>query len=243
MLISHKKQFIYTKTYKTAGTSVEVYFEPFCMPEGDWEEVHLRDEYISDIGVIGYRGSPRDTSHLTWWNHMSAKEIKARLNDDHIWNSYFKFCVVRNPFDKAISAFYFQNKALPNQPRWYYYRRRFLKRYNKLFHDGISPAMKRQFKDWLKAGKMYIDRDKYFIDGELCVDYFIQYEDLEGGIKAVCERLNIPFEPKRIPQFKKGYRPKQDYSVYFDEEAIELVINLFRFEIERFGYEPPKAIE
>ena len=39
MLISHRKQFIYTKTYKTAGTSVEVYFEPYCMQEGEWKEV------------------------------------------------------------------------------------------------------------------------------------------------------------------------------------------------------------
>lgn len=35
MLISHRKRFIFTKTAKTAGTSVESYFEQYCMPEGE----------------------------------------------------------------------------------------------------------------------------------------------------------------------------------------------------------------
>ncbi len=35
MLVSHRHQFIYTKTHKTASTSVEAYFERFCFPPGD----------------------------------------------------------------------------------------------------------------------------------------------------------------------------------------------------------------
>ncbi|MEL6721312.1 MAG: sulfotransferase family 2 domain-containing protein [Bacteroidota bacterium] len=242
MLISHRKKFIYTKTYKTAGTSVEAYFEPYCMPDGAWQEMHLRDEYESDAGVIGYRGSPRDTADLKWWNHMPAHLIKERLEDDKKWNEYFKFCVVRNPFDKVISAFHFQNKALANQSRWYYYRRRLKKRYNNLVHNGIPPSMKKDFKAWLRSGNMYIDRDKYFINEELCVDFFIQYEDLEGGIQEVCKRLDIPFEPERIPRFKASYRPKKDYSILFDEEAVGLVREMFKFEVTRFNYQPPKPI-
>lgn len=239
MLISHRKQFIYTKTYKTAGTSVEVYFEPYCMQEGEWKEVHLRDQYESEAGAIGYRGSPKDTSKIKWWNHMPASLIKERMEDDKEWNTYFKFCVIRNPFDKLISAFHFQNKALPNQSRWYYYRRRLTKRYDNVVHSGISPTKIRQFKDWLKSNDSFIDRDKYFIDGTLCVDFFIQYEDLQGGIQKVCQELDIPFEPERIPNFKAGIRPKKDYSAYYDEEAIELVRNLFKFEVEKFDYQPP----
>jgi hypothetical protein len=31
MLVSHQRKFIYTKTVKTAGSSVESYFEPYCI--------------------------------------------------------------------------------------------------------------------------------------------------------------------------------------------------------------------
>jgi len=47
MLVSHRYRFIYTKTIKTGGTSVESYFEPYCMADGEWTESQKRDEYIS----------------------------------------------------------------------------------------------------------------------------------------------------------------------------------------------------
>ena len=59
MLISHRKRFIYTKTVKTAGTSVESYFEPYCMREGEWSFSHSRAEYVSEAGIVGIRtGEP-----------------------------------------------------------------------------------------------------------------------------------------------------------------------------------------
>jgi hypothetical protein len=104
MLISHKKQFIYTKTIKTAGTSVESYFEKFCMPEGDWEFARTREEYVGKEGIIGYRGI--EARGKKWRNHMSAIEIRNNIGKA-IWDSYFKFCVIRNPFDKLVSRFFF----------------------------------------------------------------------------------------------------------------------------------------
>jgi hypothetical protein len=57
MLIGHRKKFIYTKTAKTAGTSIESYFENFCMPENTWKFSNPREEYVSKEGIIGYRGT------------------------------------------------------------------------------------------------------------------------------------------------------------------------------------------
>ena len=38
MLVSHQKKFIFTKTKKTEGTSVESFFEPYCVLEVTWEQ-------------------------------------------------------------------------------------------------------------------------------------------------------------------------------------------------------------
>jgi hypothetical protein len=57
MLIGHRKKFIYTKTAKTAGISIESYFENFCMPENTWKFSNSREEYVSKEGIIGYRGT------------------------------------------------------------------------------------------------------------------------------------------------------------------------------------------
>ena len=58
MLVSHRYKFIYTKTRKTAGSSVESYFEPFCMPHGEWTQRHLGEEYVSDVGISVFAASP-----------------------------------------------------------------------------------------------------------------------------------------------------------------------------------------
>src|SRR5437016_2294873 len=105
MLLSHRKRFLYSKTFKTAGTSVESFFERWCMPEGEWTFAHARDEYVSNAGIIGYRG-PEPAGGRRWWGHMTAAEIRERAGAA-IFDAYFKFCVVRNPFDKAVSAFHF----------------------------------------------------------------------------------------------------------------------------------------
>ena len=78
MLISHRYRFIYTKTAKTAGTSVESFFERFCMPEGTWRQLHERNQHVSPEGIIGCRRAeiPPGT---TWWNHMPAAEVKELI--------------------------------------------------------------------------------------------------------------------------------------------------------------------
>ncbi len=214
MLISHRKQFIYTKTAKTGGTSVESYFEKYCMPEGEWEFSHAREEYISEAGIIGYRGV--DHKEKKWWNHMPASEIRDNIGQS-LWNKYYKFCVVRNPFDKLISGFYFfENK----------------KRETKELINS--------FRNWIKSGKPLTDRDRYMIDGEICMDYFIRHENMEEGINYVCSVMNIPFEKERIPKLKSGYRnfdiPIQNL---YDEETIQIVKQRFSFELEYFGYNIP----
>jgi hypothetical protein len=81
-----------------------------------------------------------------------------------------------------------------------------------------------RFRSWIRGGNSIIDRDKYLIDGEICIDYFIRYEDLENGIKHVCALLDIPFEPERIPKLKSGIRDSTiALSAFYDEETIKIV--------------------
>ena len=220
MLVSHRKRFIYTKTIKTAGTSVESYFEKYCVPEGSWQFSHARAEQIGEAGIIGYRGRGSKEA-ATYYNHMPAAEIKELLGEA-TWNRYFKFCVIRNPFDKLVSHFYYLVRKEMIDP-------------GLLTGDEIT-----SFRNWLKQGGCIIDRDKYLIGGRVCLDYFIRYENLSADIKEVCAILEVPFEPEKLPRLKSGMR---DHSVplkdYYDNETIALVRKLYSFELNHFGYDFP----
>lgn len=239
MLISHRKQFIYTKTAKTAGTSVESYFEKYCMPEDEWTPEHNREIHVSDAGIIGWRGPnrPKDTE---WFNHMSAKRIKAQIGDD-IWNRYFKFCVVRDPFDKAVSAFFHFKKfreAAGAKPEYKSLKQRLLGLFRP---EPTFNSLSEEFEHWLKTDNMVLDRDKYTIDGEFCVDEVIRYENLQGDMEKVCQRIGVDWEPDRLPEFKKGIRDdKVGLSDIYTPKSIKIISDLYAYELDRFGYKAPE---
>ena len=217
MLISHRKRFIYTKTLKTAGTSVESYFEPYCMPEGAWQFSHHREQYVSPAGIIGYRGKERGGS--AWYNHMPAAEIKEKIGPE-IWDAYYKFCVVRNPFDKLISSFHFSHLD-PN--------------------GAMTDAEQvRTFRSWIKAKALPRDANRWMIGSTVCMDYLIRYEALETGLRQVCAALGIDFDPQAVPRLKSGFRnPRLAMSDYYDDETRAIVSDLYAVELRVLDYSFP----
>lgn len=215
MLVSHRKKFIYTKTVKTAGTSVECYFEPYCMPEGEWRFSHHRDEYTGKSGIIGCRGPHIEGK--TWFNHMTAENIRERLGHE-VWKDYLKFCVVRNPFDMLVSWFYFQ------------FARGLIDREEER-HPGDL------FRERMSHGIPLLGRGQYVIDGSYCMDTVIRFERLESDTQRVCDRLDIPFEPQRLPKLKSGFRDNSiPLQAFYSAELIEKVNETYKFELDKFGY-------
>ena len=225
MLISHRYQYIYLKTMKTAGTSVEIYFERYCVdPAATFEERHYRQPQVSKWGVIGYRGSNPD-GHI-WYNHMPASRVRELLGDD-LWSRYFKFCVVRNPFDKVVSWFWFQ---LSDPAR------------NKLGRVPF-PVVRESFVAWARRAEFPLDRQVFMIGDEPVADYFIRYESLARDMQKVCRQLRLPWEPARLGRYKTGSRVRQEhFSMYYDAETESAVRSAYGWELEYFGYGLKRAV-
>src|SRR5688572_28246498 len=111
MIISHKHKFIFLKTNKTAGTSVEIALSKICGPDDIITPIVPEDEQVRT--ELGYRGPQHcyaPLSDYTFWDrvklfvkgkkklkyyhHISAREVKALIGEE-VWNSYYKFCFER----------------------------------------------------------------------------------------------------------------------------------------------------
>lgn len=140
MIVSHKYRFIFIKTVKTAGTSIETYLSGVCGDEDIVTPV--------DPPEAGHR--PRN--HAGFYNHMQGREIRARLGQE-VWSGYFKFCFERNPWDKMVS-WYFYWKTRFDQPavsfQEFLQRRHFPRDFDKYsIDDGIAVDFIGQYENLL----------------------------------------------------------------------------------------------
>src|ERR1041384_7251671 len=116
MIVSHKHRFIFIKTVKTAGTSIEVFLSRHCAREDVLTPIdppvegHVPRNYegfaYPALDVLKPPFGPlSDLWHpfrrrKRFYHHMPARVIQKRVSPE-IWKNYFKFCVERNPWDKV----------------------------------------------------------------------------------------------------------------------------------------------
>ena len=232
MIISHTHKFIFIKSFKTAGTSVEAALSNYCSgsdivtPLNDYR--HNRDEN----GKFIHKSMNADKFielGLPNLQHVEALTIKEQVSPE-IWNNYFKFSITRNPWDRAVSYFFWEKR---NDP--------VLKPQKKIYHYLGVPfndleQIKRAFSIYIKNANWPNNDCFYIIDNQLCTDYVIRYESLQEDYSKVCNKLGLL--ASTLPRLKGGIRKQHyHYSEYYDEATIAIIAERHKNDIRFFGYE------
>ena len=89
-MISHGHRCIFVHIPKTGGTSIE----DVIWPDTRMEE-HL---------WMGFVSKYRNKYQTGGLQHLLARQIRQEVGAD-IFDDYFKFAVVRNPWDRAVSQY------------------------------------------------------------------------------------------------------------------------------------------
>lgn len=224
MIISHKYRFIFIKTVKTAGTSIEVFLSQCCgeddiltpvMPPVAPHVARNHQGFWNPLPqMLAYRGwsrlavLKRFAKQKKFFNHMPAKAVRATIPAS-TWNSYYKFCVERNPWDKVLSG----------------------------YHMDQSKRT-RSLDEFLRKGRLPINYPIYTDnDGQLIVDEVIRYESLMDGLGSVFGKLGIPFNGSLGVKAKSEHRKdRTPYQQVYTEAQKDYVARVFAKEIEMHGY-------
>lgn len=214
MLLSHRKKFIYLKTKKTAGTSIEMALEPYARPEEDnapWS--HSQVMLVSDAGIVGARG--KGSKGKMWFSHMPAKRVRKQL-DKKVWQSYTKICAVRNPWDKVVSFFHMRHPKIKERPR------------EEIFST---------FREWLpQADNLGEDLPIYAINGRAAANEIIRYDNLEADFARVCEVIGVPPVSLEVIKGESRGEERIDFRDYYDDAARAFVAERFAPDIEIIGW-------
>jgi hypothetical protein len=240
VIISHKYKFIFTRPTKVGGTSVEINLAKSCGQKDIITPEFQKHSKKEDSDFYGKKGQ----NYQGFYDHMLPKDIKKKVNKK-IWDSYFKFTIVRNPWDLAVSRYWWDktrgfakvfNKrdivANAFKPKKYIFATRLLFKLLKNRHfkvDYFENFVKNFKKEWTNI-------DHYFDNKEEPIaDFYIRYENLEGDFKKVCNKLKIPWS--KLPLTKDRIRrDKRHYSYYYNDQTRELIRQKFAKIIKYFDY-------
>jgi len=225
VIVSHQHRFVFVKTFKTAGTSVEIGLSAHCGPDDVITPIMDEDLRRASGGrgpqhdrvpVHRYRAPEiaaalRRRDWVRFAEHTPAVTAR-RLLGRRVWNDYFTFTIERNPWDKVISAYYWRFRAV--QPPW--------------------PSIA----EWLQTSRSHVmGFELYADDGSVIVDRVLRYESLDDEIAEVAALLGLA-GPVVLPRAKTGHRLDQrPYREVLGPAERERIAHEYAREIAFVGYE------
>lgn len=238
-LVSHANEFVFLKTRKTGGSSVEMLLEPYCAPP-EHEVVHATEGCISQFGIVGVRVSPRrirelkdagrmpqtivrgaggEEVRINWISHMPAKKVRMAVGAE-AWSRYARITAVRNPFTRAVSLFYHRMRTSKLDPTL-----------------DLSDT-RSAFREFVLSDDFTSDEEVTHIDGEPVFDDAFRLEHLKVDIPRIGERLGLPLEYGQLAHVKKRATqgsPLPDRELFGPEVADAIRVKS-AWVFDHFGY-------
>jgi hypothetical protein len=205
-MISHQLRCIFVHIPKTGGTSIEDVIWPAPRREEDlW---------------MGFVSAHRNKYQTGGLQHLLAHQIRQEVGEE-IFGAYFKFAVVRNPWDRAVSQFCYT-------------------RIRTDLHELIGMTAETSFSDYLTRieGHEHVQWQPqvdfvHDADGSTLIDLVGRFERLEQDAGSIFKRLGL--EASTLPHSNASDR--RPYREYFDTSSRRRIERLYGKDIEAFGYE------
>jgi hypothetical protein len=186
--------------------------------------------------LLGFLEERQKNPNINFFKHASLREHIQEVSKISDPNKFFKFSIIRNPWDRAVS----------------YYNHKKFKAYISFLHKGyafyempenVKDAKKLTFKEYIfKYFPNEFNSEKQtkpfmLFEENFYLQYVIRFEFLKKDIYSIRQKIGIGND-YIIPHLNDSsiYLEKKDYKEYYDEESKNLIENLFKWDILKFNY-------
>lgn len=205
MLISEKRKFLFIHIYKNAGASIAKALRPYSRSKIEL----LLNRPMQHFGIHAFDPSP-------YPDHLTALEIMERMGRDRFM-SYFRFAIVRNPWDWQVSLYNFARKDKTH------FQHELTKKFSG-FEDYL---------EWRCDGNYQLQRDfVYDGKGNCLVDFIGRFENLENDFNVICEKIGVDTSLPKVHVLRCD-----DYRDHYSTYTRALVETVFEKDIQTFGYQ------
>jgi tetratricopeptide (TPR) repeat protein len=178
--------------------------------------------------------SIRDALHLVGGGHRPWHYHAKNL--PHIWQQYVSFGIIRNPWDRAVSAYHHAR-----MPESFWHDQRLIP------HPDYRILADKSFEECLsilcrQPGRLshasWLDQSQWIVDAKspnktVMVETVLRYETLADDFAKLCDRLSIDCDA--LPTLNTSGR-SQDYRSQYNEQTKAMVEQLYAEDIRMFGY-------
>jgi hypothetical protein len=160
-------------------------------------------------------------------DHRFADVQRAAYGEE-IWNTYFKFAIVRDPWDRLVSGYHYRLSGGSRSPddlaRAKLYPRSFRKFCANLdYFIGLpNEHMFRPQYQWISDA-----------DGNSLMDFVGRFEHLQEDFGVICERIGL--QGVELPHINKSKH--RSYWSHYARHTRDIVARAYAGDLERFGYE------
>jgi hypothetical protein len=218
MTVSEKQKFIFVEVGSTGSTSIRNALRQYR----DTRIEVIEDYYFS-------KDADNNPAHIAIW------ALKSGLSLDE----YYKFAFFRNPWEVAVSKFFFH---VGNDV---------VKSHRYPVSDRHYVHFSCEFNEWAQAPGFldmhYESKTKTMWDmvakgDQILVDDIYDFKNLYANWEIICKKIGIPHQKlinNKNPESNVvcGKKQKKHYSTYYNDKTIQIVREHFAREIEYFGYE------
>lgn len=205
-MIIHEHKAIFVHIPKTAGSSIEVAFNTARQ---------TREGAIDEATGKFY---PVTTGKEKHYDARACRKHYGRK----IWRDYFKFTVVRNPWQR-IHSWWWNNREIT---------RAVALPFDEFIHTSLgssSPLPKA-----LRPQVNWIISD----NGKIEMDYICHFETIDNDFREVCRLINAPLaELPRVLVENRNPASRRHYTEDYDAQLIALVATAYAEDISTFDYQ------